>query len=219
MGHVTYPPLNVILGTLWILEMERAGKISRTAKFELRIVKNWTGQQPIRVHDRLRIPDPDREKIKADSTANLYNPPVWTKRHQCAPSARSTGLGTLLAQSTQNVLRLLMWGSRDHQRRPCPPCSDGMELSAEERAHLANLKWSRRYFRKFRCLQQKDKNEGFTKPVTEPNLCKPLGYKLSAWIPQLQLYSCPADPRWVCTFQLYCLLCISPSRQNHRLQK
>ena len=26
MGHVTYPPLNVILGTLWILEMERAGK-------------------------------------------------------------------------------------------------------------------------------------------------------------------------------------------------
>ena len=26
MGHVTYPPLNLILGTLWILEMEEAGK-------------------------------------------------------------------------------------------------------------------------------------------------------------------------------------------------
>ena len=26
VGHVIYPPLNVILGTLWILEMERAGK-------------------------------------------------------------------------------------------------------------------------------------------------------------------------------------------------
>ena len=26
MGHVTYPSLHLILGTLWILEMERAGK-------------------------------------------------------------------------------------------------------------------------------------------------------------------------------------------------
>ena len=27
MGHVTYPPLHLIHGTLWILEMERVGKI------------------------------------------------------------------------------------------------------------------------------------------------------------------------------------------------
>ena len=34
-GHLTYPPLNLIPDTLWIPEMKRAGKISRTAKFDV----------------------------------------------------------------------------------------------------------------------------------------------------------------------------------------
>ena len=35
LGYMTYPSLNLIRGTLLILEMERAGKLSRTAKFEV----------------------------------------------------------------------------------------------------------------------------------------------------------------------------------------
>ena len=34
-GHVTYPPLNLIPDTLWTPEMKKAGKNSRTAKFEV----------------------------------------------------------------------------------------------------------------------------------------------------------------------------------------
>ena len=36
-GHMTYlyPPLNLRIGTLWVPETKRAGKISRTAKFEV----------------------------------------------------------------------------------------------------------------------------------------------------------------------------------------
>ena len=35
MGHVTYPPLNLILGTLWTRNEKSRKKISRTATFEV----------------------------------------------------------------------------------------------------------------------------------------------------------------------------------------